>query len=295
MPRPSWKARGSLGRIGLVAIALAVIPTRVGAEEAPGPWYYNWECAGVCERSVDRGREGPFATYEECDQARGTDLRRHDHTLYLCERPTSMGPIGWGGTLPPGDVGAAQVTGTSRPARIASIEVGVAAGAGWAATGGDGVASPGPATLGLEIETHTGRDAVGGTLMMGIQTTWLESPMLGPDPRTLLVLPLFVGIAITPKVYSRGSWSIRPDVGASLGGFITLGCGDCPGAVFDETTAFGYTLKAGVDIYTSPSSGFSLEALFPRWSLGSASPGDLLLESPEFLVRLSLIARPARP
>lgn len=278
----------------IVPLAALVLAVSAGAAHA-GTWYYEWSCTGECApgQLVIEGREGPFASREACEWARDHDSRADYFVapgnlggLASCEEDTSASA---------GAPTAGYVAAPAAPAnrvRYSSIELGVALGTGWVTTGEDQIARAGAGTLGIEIDAHTGRDVGGGALQLGFYGTRLEAPMLGDDARTVLVMPLSVGLALTPKVYTHGARSVRLDLGASAGGMLLAGCGDCAGPVFDETITFGYTLKAGVDVFTSATSGIGLDVVFPRWALGAAAPGDLRLESPSWLLRLSMIARP---
>lgn len=274
-------------------LTLAALP----ATAIAGPWYYEWSCTGRCApgQLAISGREGPFDSREDCEYARAHDARSDYFVsegnlggLEFCEEDTSGnhapsgGAIGGGGAPP-------------RPARMSQIEVGVAFGPGWQATSGDGVTTVGAATLGLDIETHTGKDVGGGSLQLGLHATQVEAAMLGADARSLVTMPLFVGLDLTPVVARGKGWHVRVDLGASIGAFLLAGCGDCPGAVWDETLGFGYNLKAGVDVYLSKDSGVSLDLVVPRWEIGDAAPGNLRLDSPVWLVRASMVGRPANP
>lgn len=272
-------------------LAALVLMASVGIAHA-GSWYYEWSCTGRCSpgRLVIEGREGPFATEEECEWVRSRDPRNDEFvaegnlgSTSFCEEvqaaagtPVYVAPS----PAPPNKV------------RIVAVEVGVAVGTGWAATGEDGMTRNGAGTLGIEIDSHTGRDVGGGAVQLGLYGTRIEATMLGEEPRTVMSLPLSVGLALTPKVYGRGGKSVRLDLGASAGGMLLFGCDDCPGAVFDETIVFGYSLKAGIDVFTSPQTGIGVDVLFPRWQAGTASAGNLELESPTWMLRLSMIGRP---
>jgi hypothetical protein len=284
----------SLPRV-VVPLAALLLMASVGVAEA-GPWYYEWSCTGRCApgRLTIEGREGPFASREECEWARDHDTRADEFVaegnlggLAFCEEIAT--------TPAAGGVHVAPAPASQNKVRITALELGVAVGAGWAATGEDGMARSGDGTLGLELDSHTGRDVGGGSLQLGLYATRVEAPMLGSEPRTVFTLPFSVGLALTPKVYGKGARSVRLDLGASLGGMLLFGCSDCPGAVFDETLAFGYSFKAGVDVFTSKSSGVGIDVIVPRWRMGAAAPGNLLLESPTWMLRLSLIARPLQP
>ncbi|MBL8622490.1 MAG: hypothetical protein JNK64_14350 [Myxococcales bacterium] len=268
------------------------------AAAVAGPWYYEWSCTGRCApgQLAISGREGPFDSREDCEYARAHDARSDEFVsegnlggLEFCEEdttgnhaPTGGAAVGGGGAPP-------------RPARMSQIEVGVAFGPGWQATTADGGTTVGAGTLGLDIETHTGKDVGGGALLFGIHATRVEAAMLGADARSVVTMPLLVGIDLTPAVAGGKGWQVRVDLGASIGGFLLAGCGDCPGAVWDETLGFGYSLKAGVDVYLSKDSGVSLDLIVPRWEIGDTSPGNLRLDSPVWLVRASMVGRPANP
>lgn len=276
---------------GTIALAALMLVT-TGVAEA-GSWYYKWSCTGECSpgRLVIEGREGPFATREECEWVRDRDTRADEFVrqgnlggLSSCEEE----PFGRPGGVAVAPSGSAPTPKT----RISAVEMGLAVGTGWSATGEDGSSRSGTATLGFEVDSHAGRDLGGGSVQLGMYATWVDSPMLGAEPRSVFIIPLAVGLALTPKVWGRADKSARLDLGASAGGFLLLGCSDCPGAVFQETLAFGYSLKAGVDIFHSKSAGVGLDVIFPRWSIGSRAPGDLLLESPAWMVRVSMITRP---
>ncbi len=259
-----------------------------------GPWYYEWSCAGACApgRLTIEGREGPFLSRADCDYARDHDLRADEFVgpgnlggLNFCYEDTSV-------TTTPGTTVTVSPGPATRPPRRSEIEIGFALGPAWSATS-ETATTRGSMTVGIEADSHYGRDAGGATVQLGFFATRLEAPLLGAEPRSLFIVPLSIGLALTPKVAGGATWSVRPDLGASVGGFFQLGCSGCPGAVFDETLIFGYTLKAGVDVYLSRDSGVSLDLIMPRWQLGTATPGNLLLESPTWMLRLSAINRPA--
>lgn len=276
------------------AVAIAAFPAAAGA----GPWYYEWSCTGRCApgQLAISGREGPFLSREDCDYARDRDPRADEFVaegnlggLEFCEEDTTNDPKPWSTGASGGGGGA-----PARPVRTSQIEVGLAFGPGWQATDERGVTTTGAGTLGLDLELHTGRDVGGGSLALGVHGTRVEAAMLG-DPRSVVMVPMVVGLALTPAIARGRSWSVRLDLGANLGGFLLVGCGDCPGAVFDQTLGLGYGLKAGIDIYTRKDSGFSLDLIVPRWEIGDAVPGDLRLTSPTWLLRASVVGRPADP
>lgn len=279
------------------ALSLAALALMVSAGVAQaGVWYYEWSCTGRCApgQLAVSGREGPFLSRADCEYARDHDQRANEFVaegnlggLEFCEEDTSQ-PTGV--YLGPAPGPAAAPT----KARISALELGVALGASWRATGADGMTTTGPGTVGLEFDSHVGRDVGGGSMQLGLYGTWLENPLLGTDARSAMIIPMSIGLALTPRVYHRGDRSARLDLGASVGGFFLLGCSGCVGAVFDETLAFGYTLKAGLDYFVSKDTGFGVDVIFPSWQIGSAAPGNLLLESPTWMVRLSMIGRPAQ-
>lgn len=283
----------SVGRAA-IPVAAAILIASAGTAWA-GPWYYEWSCTGECApgRLAIDGREGPFASRADCEYARDHDPRADEFVapgnlggLEFCEEDTSQ---------PTGSVTFVAATPPANKVRITAVEIGVALGGGWAATSEGGMVTRGPATIGFEIDSHTGRDVGGGAIQLGVYGAWVEAPMLGESARAVLLVPLSVGLALTPQVWSRGPRSARLDLGASLGGLLLLGCGDCGAPVFDETISFGYTLKAGVDVFLSKTSGVGVDVVFPRWQLGSASAGNLQLDSPTAMLRLSLINRPPAP
>jgi hypothetical protein len=273
-------------------LATLIVIGSAAAAEA-GPWYYTWSCAGDCApgQLTIEGREGPFLSRADCEYARDHDRRAVEFVepgnlggLASCEEDTSVGAT---------YVAVPATPHTPSKVRMASVELGLAFGPGWRTTSDGGGVTDGPATVGVEVDAHTGRDLGGGSMQLGLYGTWVEAPMLGESPRAVVVLPLAIGLVLTPQVYHRGARSLRLDVGASAGGFFLFGCSDCGAPVFDETLAFGYTLKAGLDLYLSSTTGFSLDVVFPRWQIGTAASGDLMLESPTWMLRLSAINRPA--
>lgn len=278
-----------------LSLAALLLMVSAGAAQA-GVWYYEWSCTGRCApgQLAVSGREGPFMSRADCEYARDHDQRADEFVadgnlggLAFCEEDTSQ-PTGV--YLSPGPGSGAPPNKT----RISAVEIGVALGTSWRATGEDGMTTTGPGTVGLEFDSHAGRDVGGGSLQVGLYGTWLENPLLGSGSRSALIIPMSVGLVLTPQVYHHGSRSARLDLGASLGGFFLLGCSGCAGAVFDETLAFGYTLKAGVDYFVAKDTGFGVDVIVPSWQIGAAGPGNLLLESPTWMLRLSIINRPAQ-
>ncbi|MCA9678012.1 MAG: hypothetical protein H6709_20680 [Kofleriaceae bacterium] len=284
-----------LTRRALVVGVLAILLYPVAA--AAGPWYYKWSCTGRCsgDRLAIEGREGPFASRDDCEWARDRDTRADEFVaegnlggLDFCYEDTTVS--GGGGVAVA--VGAAGPAAPPSKIRISEIEMGVSVGPSWAATGEGDMTTRGAATIGLDVDTHTGRDAFGGSLQVGLHGTWLEAPLLGADAHTLFLVPVSVGLALTPQVFGGAAHGVRADLGAAATGLFHFGCADCAGAAFDETLVFGYTLKAGVDVYLSADAGVSVDVVFPRWQMGAAAPGNLLLESPAWMVRVSLLNRP---
>ena len=252
-------------------LAALLLMVSAGAAQA-GVWYYEWSCAGRCapDRLTISGREGPFTTRADCEYARDHDLRADEFVaegnlggLEFCEEDHSPTTAAY---VAPGGAGAAPTK-----TRISALELGVALGTSWRAT------------VGLEIDSHVGRDVGGGSMQLGLYGTWLENPLLGADARAAMIIPMSIGLALTPQVYRHGASSARLDLGASLGGFFLLGCSGCAGPVFDETLAFGYTLKAGLDYFVSKDTGFGVDVIVPRWQIGAAGAGNLLLESPAWM------------
>lgn len=259
---------------------------------AAGSWYYNWSCTGECApgQLAISGREGPFASREDCDYARD-----HDANAQWFVAPGNLGGLDfcYEQASPPTAGAVPAAAAPPNKVRMQAIEVGLAVGPGWLATGENAMATRGAVSLGLEVDAHSGREVGGGAIQIGLHGTQLEAPLLGAEPRTLLVVPFFVGLVLTPKVAGGATWSVRADLGGSVGGLWKVGCSECAGAVFDEPLTFGYTLKAGLDVYLSKDNGVSVDALFPRWPMGAAGVGNLLLEPPTWMLRLALIGRPA--
>ncbi len=282
--------------VGVLAVVVAP------ATAIAGPWYYEWSCTGRCApgQLAISGREGPFLSRADCDYARDRDPRADEFVsegnlggLEFCEEDTSNDPKPWS-TGPSGGGGGGGGGAPARPVRTSQIEVGLAFGPGWQATDERGVTTTGAGTLGLDLELHTGKDVGGGALAIGVHGTRVEAAMLG-EPRSVVMVPMTVGFALTPAIARGRAWSVRLDLGAHLGGFLMAGCSDCPGAVFTQTLGLGYGFKAGVDVYTSKDSGFSVDVIVPRWEIGDAAPGDLRLASPTWLVRASVVGRPGAP
>ncbi|MCE9576343.1 MAG: hypothetical protein K8W52_24560 [Deltaproteobacteria bacterium] len=274
-------------------IAVGTLIALEGAALA-GPWYYEWSCSGACApgQLAISGREGPFASRADCEYARDHDSRENDFVA-----PGSLGGLDFCAedttAVPAPVMSSASSSSTPAPkAHRSELELGVAFGPGWSATSEGGAVTRGSMTVGLEADTHYGRDAGGGSVQLGLYRTQLEAPMLGTEARSFYILPISIGLALTPKIAGGASWSLHPDLGASVGGFFQFGCSGCAGAVFSETLTFGYTLKAGVDLYFARDTGVSLDVLMPRWQVGNPSAGNLMLESPSWMLRLSLINRP---
>jgi hypothetical protein len=270
------------------ALALLFAPNAALA----GRWYYKWICTGQCASGPYQGfdgREGPWATYEECDYVRSRDRRDRGprpYTIMFCE--DEDGPGSSRGR--PAYVPAAAAT--QQKVHLSVIETGLAAGQGWSAKSDTGTTT-GAFTVGIELDGHAGRDFGGGSMQLGFYGTKLEAPLLGSEPRSWFLIPLAIGLVITPQVYESGETSVRLDLGASAGGFYGFGCSDCAGPVFQEGIGFGYTLKAGLDLYLSRTGGVSLDVILPRYTLGAAVPGNLELSSPKWMVRLSLLEKPS--
>lgn len=272
------------------AIVLLAGPTLAAAQY----WYYEWSCTGRCAPGelVRKGREGPFPTEEACNWARDNDGRATEFV--------SEGNLGGLSSCfeikPSGSGGGGVVVGEGAPppnkVRMVALELGVLVGPAWAATGEDGMTRRGTGTIGLELDSHSGRDLGGGAIQLGLHATSLDAPLLGGERRTLMTVPFSVGIVLSPRLAGGRDWTVRGDLGASLGGLWLASCSGCAGAVFSETLIFGYTLKAGADIYTSRNGGFSVDVILPRWRAGAAGPGNLLLESPTWMLRLSMLVKP---
>lgn len=274
----------------LLAIPLALVLLLAPSAAVAGRWYYKWFCSGLCASGPYQGfdgREGPWATYEECDYVRSRDRRDRGprpYTIMFCE--DEEGP-----SSPRSVPVHAPAAAATQKVHLSVVETGFAAGQGWSAKSDTGTTT-GSFTVGIELDSHAGRDAGGGSVQLGFYGTKLEAPLLGSEPRTWFVVPLAVGLVLTPRIYDSGGTSVRLDLGASAGGFYGFGCSDCAGAVFQEGIGFGYTLKAGLDLYLDRSSGVSLDVILPRYSIGAAVPGNLELSSPKWMVRLSLLEKP---
>lgn len=273
------------------AVSVALLLLLAPATALAGPWYYRWVCTGLCASGPYQGfdgREGPFASYEDCDYARtrdGRDRGPRPYTLMFCEEVRSSSGA------PPVVVAPAASASESK-VHLAAREFGIIAGPGWSARSDTGTTT-GAWTFGLEVDGHAGRDFGGASLQIGIQGTKLEAPLLGSEPQSWYAIPVAVGLVLSPQVYESGDTRARLDLGASFGGFYELGCSTCPGQVFQDSIGYGYTLKAGVDLYLDRNAGVSLDVIIPRYSIGSADPGNLELTSPKWMVRASLIDKPA--
>ncbi|HTJ44725.1 MAG TPA: hypothetical protein VL463_21615 [Kofleriaceae bacterium] len=273
-------------------IAGALVVASSGTALA-GSWYYDWSCAGRCApgRLTIEGREGPFESREMCDWSRDRDTRADE---FVAEG--NLGGLTSCYESQPSAGATFVATGETAPApkvRLSAIQVGLALGPGWQATGDGGAVTSGAGTVGIDLAMRTGRDFGGGVVQLGLHGTQLEAPMLGTDAKTSFVIPAFIGLVVSPRIAGGEARHVRAVLAASIGGFLELGCSGCAGPVFDDTLGFGYTLEAGLDVYTSRDSGFNVAAIFPRWEIGAAGPGNLLLEPPSWMVRLSLIGRPA--
>ena len=269
-----------------LALLLLAVPT---AAEA-GPWYYRWICTGLCAPGPYQGtdgREGPFATYEDCDYARTRDRRDtgpRPYTLMFCEDANP-------GARPSPGVPSPAPQAASQPVRTSQMEMGLLVGPAWSARSDTGTTT-GAFTFGFELDQHTGRDVGGGTVELGLQATRLEAPLLGAKARTWFVMPFAVGLALTPQVWESGGTSVRLDLSAVAAGLFQFGCSGCAGSAFQETLAFGYAFKAGVDLYLDREGGVSLDVVLPRYTMGNAAPNDVELASPKWMLRLSLLTKP---
>jgi hypothetical protein len=63
------------------------------------------------------------------------------------------------------------------------VETGVLVGQGWSAKSDTGTTT-GSFTMGIELDSHAGRDVGGGSLQLGFYGTKLEAPILGAEPRS---------------------------------------------------------------------------------------------------------------
>ena len=95
-----------LTRRALVVGVLAILLYPVAA--AAGPWYYKWSCTGRCsgDRLAIEGREGPFASRDDCEWARDRDTRADEFVaegnlggLDFCYEDTTVS--GGGGVAAP--------------------------------------------------------------------------------------------------------------------------------------------------------------------------------------------------
>jgi hypothetical protein len=262
-----------------------------------GDWYIRWDCVGACAGygAGNSGIIGPFPNEDECEHARHTTLSIPDDSLFrhYCEpigdsTPSATPPLPATG---PHD-GGSSIGSAPQEIELSSMEFGLLAGPGWGATEGSGTTS-GRGTVGLDMEFHTGPPYAGATFQLGVHGTRLVEPLIGEMPRSWFVLPASVGMALTPRLLTVGARSLWLDLGASVVGFTSFGCGDCPVPVFSERFGYGWQLEAGLDLMMSEETGFGLDLVVPRFGIGAAVPGDLRLTSPLAVVRVSVLGRPS--
>lgn len=271
----------------LVALGLGA----PGIARAEG-WYLYWDCVGQCDGygAGNMGHFGPYASEDDCDYAMHHSLVIPDDSLfrYYCYYEAPEG----GSTS--SNSGPVYVPGPSTEPEVVtltSIEFSVLGGPGWTARDDVG-STAGQGTVGFDFEARTGPRYFGGSLQLGVQGTRLDAPLFGDKREEWFVAPGGIGLVLSPRLFSVGEGSFWLDGGASLVGFLAFGCDDCAAPVFAKNWGAGYALRAGFDVMFSEDAGLSLELVLPRYHLGNAAPGDLLLTSPGWLVRLAVVGRP---
>ena len=269
-----------------LAIAIALVGAAPAAAWAEG-WYFAWSCSENCAPySPGADSLGPYETEAECDYAQQAYGKRsweidavnvdNDFSVHTCEH------VG-------GSAGGS--SGISEPkVRIDRNEFGVDLGRGWTTTQA-GVSTQSPYAVGIDEEVHTGRDWIGAVLLVGFHVSQVSAPALGAGDHTYAVVPVTLGLRLTPRIAHGLTWAIRLNLAASHGGFMQLACAGCADGSLDDFIGFGYRLKAGVDIFFSQTSGLGLAVLFDGWSMTDSTSG-VEVRSPAWMARVSWIVRP---
>jgi hypothetical protein len=219
------------------------------ASEARADWYFQW---------LSGGYVGPFATYDDCQARRYLD-DAHIHSNLCMEYDA-----------PPGD------TGSRPPLPTQRLSIGTMIGPGWGIRDVE-VDSNGGVTTGFHFNWRISRNpSFSISTSVGLQLTRIEAEALGPDAMVPLIVPITVGLAVTP-----GNDQIRLDVGAGGGMHFGLSC-----PVPDRSCGGFYgELHAEVDMYpTRGRNGVSAGVIV----LGSEGGG---LTAPLALVRLQFLRR----
>lgn len=259
-------------------------------------WYIRWDCVGQCEGygAGNSGVIGPFGNEADCEHERHNNLVIPEDSLFhhFCEYvgppPPSYTPAPYS---PPPYTPSGGGGGESGEVRMVAMDLAVLGGPGWTATDLGG-AHAGAGSAGFELDTHFGQDWGGAAVQLGMTGTRLRAPLLGSDARTWGIGIAAVGLVLNPRLFGLGEGrSLWLDAGASVGGFATLGCGDCEAPVFDDDFGWGYQFKVGFDVLFQDEAGLTFDVVLPRYATGSAAVGDLLLESPPWMIRVGTVVR----
>jgi hypothetical protein len=302
-----------------VSAAFAALAMTAGSARADG-WYYSWSCAsdrtntGGCAVAIDcvvhtgcdphglgAASVGPFGTESDCVTARLDDVHASgpnvDFGYCSCvgcgspppppppPSPSLPGGGGYAGGYSSGSSSPAQ------PSRLAKIVFALSVGPGWSATDGTGV-STSTASAGLDLEFHTGKDAIGGLFGFGFHGAQISSPALGPDGHFYGAVPLLIGLRADPRIVRGKDWHVRLSMAATIGAYAQVVCSGCSD-VMDDVFGFAWSLRGGLQYYFSRTAkegatGISLEVTYGSWSSTDDTSG-LKVESPPWMLRLSLL------
>jgi len=309
-----------------VSAAFAALAMTAGSARADG-WYYSWSCTyervnpgsacmdpiacadntGCDPHGLGSNSVGPFGTEIDCDSARradwdasGPNVRFGDCSCVGCGSGSDGGASGGSSGSGGGGGGGGYSSGSSRPAqpsRLAKIVFALSGGPGWSVTDGTGV-STSRASAGLDLEFHTGADAIGGLFGLGFHGAQISSPTLGPDNHFYGAVPLLIGIRADPRIVRGKDWHLRVSMAATIGAYAQVVCSGCSD-VMDDVFGFAWSLRGGLQYYFSRTAkegatGISLEVSYGSWSSTDDTSG-LKMESPPWMLRLSLLGMVGKP
>ena len=274
----------------VVVVVVLSAATRVARA---GVWYYTWNCSGQCapNQLAITGREGPFASQDECDSVRSADSRR--------ETFVAEGNLGGLDFCRDSDDGSGTSSGGSShpPAPLQRFSLGALGGEGWHVVDPSASYPAGGRTAGLDMNLVLGwRPLFGVEMSIGFQHTSVTAPIYGAAPKSMNMIPWYIGFSSSPPLFRGNVFEARLDLGADVGALFRNGCEACD---VDGLSSGGFiaALRAGLDLYFGHSkpAGLGFDAIFTFGQMGnlhaSFTPSALEIAPPQVLFRVSVIFR----
>lgn len=274
----------------VVGSVLASAPALASEGAGTDAWYYKWSCTGRCAQAqvADTGYVGPFDTEVECNAKRNSDRRALVYTgpgifseLGFCERLTAKRVRG-------------QRPASSKPREPirGRLKLAVAATPGWRFERPSGESTTSAASLGGEVGVRVGRRVAAFEIIWGAHRTTVDGSFGAGVDESLWVMPLMVGVDVTPYSFARSDrFEVEADVAFDAGLVFPLGCLDDCAA--DLGSGYGVRARAGLSFYFGAQRrrGISVDLVVPYYSINevqATSDADKVeLGAPRFAIQIA--------